>query len=86
MPFYEYRCKTCDHWFEEFREIGSEPQKICPECGGEVKQLISLGSGQVELNGPELAARMRLEGKKVADRIKAGDEDAAADIFGDHGS
>ncbi len=86
MPFYEYRCKVCNHWFEEFQGMDTEPVKICPECGGEVKQLISLGSGRAELSGPELAARMREEGRKVADRIKAGDEDAAADIFGDPGS
>ena len=83
MPFYEYRCKICDHWFEEFRGMDAEPLKTCPECGGEVKQLISLGNGQVELNGPELAVRMREEGKRYADKIKAGDEDAAADIFGE---
>lgn len=86
MPFYEYRCKVCDHWFEEFREVGSEPQRTCPECGGEVKQLISLGSGQVERKGGELVAEIKRDAKRIADRIKAGDEDAAADIFGDPGS
>lgn len=45
MPTYEYRCLTCSHEFEAFQSISAEPLKICPECGQEVKRLISAGSG-----------------------------------------
>jgi putative FmdB family regulatory protein len=35
MPIYEYKCKKCDHLFEEFvfsSNTGSE-DIICPVCG-----------------------------------------------------
>ena len=82
MPFYEYKCRVCEHWFDEFQEISDEPLKACPKCGGTLKQLISLSSGQVDLRGGELVAKIRHDAKKIADKIKGGDEDAAADIFG----
>ena len=43
MPTYEYRCKDCKNEFDVFQKISDSPVKICPECGGEVKRLISAG-------------------------------------------
>jgi len=87
MPFYEYECKACKHQFEEFQGISDEPLKICPECGGEVRQLISMSSAQVEFgNAREYYEKViRPDAKRIADKIKGGDEDAAADIFGSGG-
>ena len=87
MPFYEYKCNDCDHAFEEFREISAEPLQTCPKCCGVVKQLISLGSSQVNFgNAREYYEKeIRPEAKRIADKIKNGDEDAAADIFGTGG-
>jgi putative FmdB family regulatory protein len=44
MPFYEYECYSCEHFFDERlsisdREIPTETP--CIKCGGEVRQLIS---------------------------------------------
>lgn len=36
MPFYDYRCKECEHTFEEFFRMAerSKPCKQpCPKCG-----------------------------------------------------
>jgi putative FmdB family regulatory protein len=44
MPTYEYKCKNCGHAFEVFHSMSSDPVKVCPKCGGEVKKLISAGS------------------------------------------
>lgn len=34
MPFYEYRCRSCGHPFEEFIRSMSAPAKVkCPACG-----------------------------------------------------
>ena len=35
MPIYEYRCKNCNHLFEElvFSSLSSDEDIICPKCG-----------------------------------------------------
>jgi putative FmdB family regulatory protein len=47
MPTYEYKCKKCGNVFEVFHSMSSEPVKICPKCGGEVKKLIGSGAGTI---------------------------------------
>jgi len=45
MPTYEYKCLECDKVFEEFQMMTDPPIARCKYCGGEVKRLISGGSG-----------------------------------------
>ncbi|MEP3480742.1 MAG: zinc ribbon domain-containing protein [Fuerstiella sp.] len=46
MPTYEYRCKTCEHEWEEFQSIKSKPSRKCPECGKlKAERIISAGGG-----------------------------------------
>ncbi|MDR1072389.1 MAG: zinc ribbon domain-containing protein [Treponema sp.] len=47
MPTYEYECKSCRHSFEVFQSMKDEPLKICPECGKEIRRLITGGSGVI---------------------------------------
>ncbi len=47
MPTYEYECKKCGHLFERFQSMMEDPVKVCPECGGKVKRLISSGAGLI---------------------------------------
>jgi putative FmdB family regulatory protein len=47
MPTYDYQCKKCGNEFEVFHSMSSEPVKICPKCGGEVKKLIGAGAGAI---------------------------------------
>ena len=47
MPTYDYKCLACGHTFELFQSMSSEPVKVCPECGGEVKRLIGPGAGPI---------------------------------------
>ncbi len=51
MPTYEYECLKCGHKFEEFQKMSDEPVKICPECSGKVRRLISTGGGII-FKGP----------------------------------
>ncbi len=51
MPVYEYECPQCDKVFEIQQRIADEPVRECPECGGEVKKLISMSSFQLKGNG-----------------------------------
>ena len=47
MPTYEYECKECSHRFEVFQSMSDEPVKQCPECGKEVRRLVSGGVGVI---------------------------------------
>jgi putative FmdB family regulatory protein len=46
MPTYDYRCKKCQHAWEEFQSIKAPPSKKCPECGkSAAERQISAGAG-----------------------------------------
>jgi putative FmdB family regulatory protein len=46
MPTYEYRCKSCEHTWEEFQSIKSSPSRKCPGCGKlKAQRIISAGGG-----------------------------------------
>ncbi len=47
MPTYEYKCKKCDHFFEELQPITADALTDCPECDGKVERIISGGAGFV---------------------------------------
>ena len=85
MPQYKYKCTECNHEFEELQSINDEPITICPKCNGKVKKLISRVRSNVEYANPkELYEQViKPEAHRIAEKIKAGDENAAADIFGE---
>jgi len=41
MPLYDYRCKRCDHEFEEVAKIKDRYEVSCPKCSGGVTLLIT---------------------------------------------
>lgn len=41
MPVYEYQCSSCNHRFERRQKFSDPPLSDCPECGGDVRKLIS---------------------------------------------
>ena len=46
MPTYDYRCKSCDHRWEEFQSMSAPPTKKCPECGkSKAERVIGPGAG-----------------------------------------
>jgi putative FmdB family regulatory protein len=51
MPVYEYECAGCDKIFELQQKIADEPIQVCPQCGGEVRKLISMSSFQLKGSG-----------------------------------
>jgi putative FmdB family regulatory protein len=40
MPTYDYQCRACSHQFSSFHKI-SDPTPECPQCGSEVRKLLS---------------------------------------------
>jgi putative FmdB family regulatory protein len=48
MPTYEYHCDACEHDFEKFQSMSSDPIKVCPKCGKKkVRRLIGTGAGLI---------------------------------------
>ena len=51
MPVYEYECNGCGKILEMQQRIADPPLSACPECGGEVRKLISMSSFQLKGGG-----------------------------------
>lgn len=48
MPTYDYQCKDCNHRFECFQSMTSDPLKECPKCKrATLKRLIGPGSAVI---------------------------------------
>jgi putative FmdB family regulatory protein len=85
MPVYEYMCEQCEKKFEELQHSYEEKLVECPECSGKLKRLISWSTSKVNYSDSKEQYKKEIEPevKKIAQKIKDGDEDAAADIFGE---
>ncbi len=51
MPIYEYECSGCDRVIEVQQRISDSPLQVCPDCGGNVKKLVSVSSFQLKGGG-----------------------------------
>ena len=51
MPVYEYECKSCENIIEIQQKISEDPLTSCPDCGSEVKKLVSRSSFHLKGQG-----------------------------------
>jgi putative FmdB family regulatory protein len=51
MPLYEYECKKCGHRFEKIQKYSDKMLKKCPECGGQIEQMITAPAVQFKGSG-----------------------------------
>ncbi len=51
MPIYEYQCESCGHRLEALQRLADDPLTTCPECGGQLKRLISAPAFQFKGSG-----------------------------------
>jgi putative FmdB family regulatory protein len=51
MPIYEYECPACDKVFEVQQRMSDDPLSTCPDCGGDVKKLVSMSSFHLKGGG-----------------------------------
>jgi len=51
MPVYEYECPACEKVIEVQQRINDDPMSTCPDCGGEVKKLVSMSSFHLKGGG-----------------------------------
>ena len=47
MPLYEYRCGDCGQQFEALVPAGRADAETCPDCGAQVRRLLSLVAAPV---------------------------------------
>jgi putative FmdB family regulatory protein len=87
MPIYDYECQECGHSFEDLARVSAPPVTDCPacECRGTVRRVIMrTHDGEVAMHSREYFRRvLEPEAKRIARRIREGDEDALADIVGE---
>ena len=41
MPIYEYNCSKCGKRHEVMQKITDQSLTVCPDCGGELRKIIS---------------------------------------------
>lgn len=51
MPLYEYKCEACAHRFERIQKFSDPPVETCPQCGGQVRKLLSAPAIQFKGSG-----------------------------------
>ena len=51
MPLYEYECQSCRERVEVIQKFSDPPYTICPQCGGDLKKLISSPAIQFKGSG-----------------------------------
>lgn len=51
MPIYEYECRSCGKRTELLQRMADPPLATCPECGGEVRKLVSAPAVQFKGSG-----------------------------------
>ncbi|GBE37263.1 zinc ribbon domain protein [bacterium BMS3Bbin07] len=79
MPIYEYLCLQCERQLEAVQKFSDAPLSTCPECGGELKKLISStsfvlkGSGWYVTDYPS-AERKKAMGKEDKGKTKKGQD------------
>lgn len=87
MPIYEYECLQCGKNHEVMQKFSDAPLTVCPECGGELKKLISNTSFVLKGSGwyitdyarkSESSAKGRSDKKKDAAKPEAASESKAA--------
>ena len=51
MPIYEYECLQCKKRTELLQRFGDAPLASCPQCGGEVRKMVSAPAVQFKGSG-----------------------------------
>ncbi len=79
MPIYEYQCLVCQKTTEAMQKFSDAPLTTCPECGGQLKKLVSNSSFVLKGTGwykTDYAGKDTMKDKKASE---SKDEQKTAD-------
>ena len=51
MPLYEYKCTKCGTVVESIQKVSDAPLKVCSQCGGPLRKLVSSPAIQFKGSG-----------------------------------
>ncbi|MDA8337945.1 MAG: hypothetical protein M0Z70_01425 [Nitrospiraceae bacterium] len=74
MPIYEYECIQCGKNREVIQKFSDKPLSTCPDCGGQMKKLISNTSFVLKGSGWYVTDYASSERKKGMDSEKGTSE------------
>ena len=80
MPLYEYQCNACNRRLEVLQRLAEPPLTTCPECGGELRKLVSAPAFQFKGEGwyvTDYARKSESGGAQAADQAGEKAEKAA---------
>ncbi|RMG16963.1 MAG: FmdB family transcriptional regulator [Planctomycetota bacterium] len=78
MPTYDYACTECDHRFEHFQSMTSDPLSECPECKGKLRRLIGKGGGLIFKGSGFYETDYKRKGSSPASESKSSKETSTA--------
>lgn len=81
MPIYEYQCQECSRRLEALQRVSEPPLTTCPECGGELKKLLSAPAFQFKGEGwyvTDYARKGKEGGKEAGEKAGEGKADGKA--------
>jgi putative FmdB family regulatory protein len=84
MPTYEYECRRCQRRLEIIRRLSDPPLTECPECGGELRKLVSAPAFHLKGSGWYVTDYAKKGGEGAAKgEASEGGEGKATDAGGD---
>ena len=87
MPTYDYRCKACEHAFEEFQMMNDPVLRKCPECGKlKLERLIGTGAGFLFKGSGYYVTDYRSKGYDEAKKADAPPSESKSDSSGSKSS
>jgi len=78
VPTYEYKCTECDHQFDIWQEVGTEPP-ACPECGSQVKKIFHPVSVHYKGSGFYVTDSRSKSEKKSETKIETKSDDKSSE-------
>ncbi len=79
MPVYEYECLACEKNHEAIQKFSDAPLTECPDCGGQMKKLISNTSFVLKGSGWYVTDYASSERKKAIDSEKGTSDKKSAE-------
>jgi len=85
MPKYNFKCSDCGYNIQKNMQMSELKSfdKTCLDCGSQMAQHIPSFSSKVRVSKEEMIDNAKAEAKKLADKVRAGDQKLISQIYGE---